>query len=425
MLISTISVLLLSLAPQEQAPVVAAAKVAPGQTATIRPFYDQRQLAMLKLEAGTPLDVIVQKVPWSMVRVPGGLVVWVHQDYVLVDKATALVKVSQLRARPRPSTDRNSHPIGKFQKGEVLQILDQQNEWLKVLAPERLGAWVLSNELILLEQTPVDWSKSWQQTAEARRKLILADAKPIVIVQTPTDQESEKVEQGAKESNSPVAESVNLPNPKKELSEPKILLALVDLARINRQPAQAVDQAKANLDRHAKQVTSDIDTFQPALLDNCDRVFSGVLLKQQQLKLLAKARRSLTRADALRRFYASAIEARARKKIVEQKGTPQNASSIRSKVGRNSELAKPESGVGEFVWVGHLRYRPHQYPKTPFVLVRGKREVLVHSFDGNFYMKDYLGRELVVKGLWRPLEGKTQASVLAISELRVLPRFDS
>jgi hypothetical protein len=453
MLISTLSVLLFCLAPQEQAPVVAPAQVAPGQTATIRPFYDQRQPAMLELEAGTPLDVLVQKVPWSMVKVPGGLVVWVHQDYVTIDQATAVVKVAQLRARPRPSTDRNSHPVGKFQKGDVLPILDQDKEWLKVLAPERLGAWVLSNELILMEKAPADWSKKWAQVAEARRQAILADAKPVVVKPAELDDAAESESGvGADSGTKGVAteapakqpkDSGSIPDPAGAKSEtagevhassddsstaaarPAILKKLVSPDRLRKEPALAVDLARQNLDEHAKQVTSNIDTFQVELLDNCDQVFSAVLLEQKPVALLAKARRSLTRADALRRFYASAIEARERKRIVEQKGSPQNASSSAKSNSAKEDTIKPESGQGEFVWVGHLRYRPHQYPQTPFVLVRGKREVLVHSFDGNFYMKDFLGRELVVKGQWHAAEGKDKNSVLAISELRVLPRFDS
>ena len=444
MLTLTLTSLLFFAPAQSQTPEPQAAVVAAEQTAEIRPFYDRKTPVLLKLEAGTPLKVVHQNVPWSRVQVPGGLVVWVHKDFVQMDGQTAIVQTSRLRARPMPSTEAKSHPVGKLKKDQRLPVLDRQDDWLKVLAPEDLGAWVPSKELTIYETAPKDWKQQWATAAEKRKNSILATAKPVVLDDTESveddggseigngkevavdDAAKTTAEAGAGEKAKPVKDvaeaevavegsgSPRVPGPKKT----QVLKKLVQPAAYKKDAMAALKTARANLDEHAKEVTSEPSQFEGAVLENCEWVFTEVMLENKDAETLAQARLGLTRADALRRFHQSAMEAQQRKQQLQKDLASQNAS---AKVKKDKQIV-PEGGSGAYAWVGHLQYRPHQYPETPFVVVRGKRELLIHSFDGRFYLKDFLGREIAVRGTWRPTKANPKTQVLSVEVLRVLPR---
>jgi hypothetical protein len=53
--------------------------------------------------------------------------------------------------------------------------------------------------------------------------------------------------------------------------------------------------------------------------------------------------------------------------------------------------------------------------------VRGSRVLPIHSFDGHQRLQDFVGHEIVVRGVWREDESLEFGHVLAITELRVLP----
>lgn len=420
------------------------ARVKKGQSAQIRPFFDRKTPMMLELPEGSLLQVVRQEVPWSEVRIPGGLEVWVHGDYVTWKEGLVYPKTSRLRARPLPSTSGNSHPVGKLATDWGMTVLDRKDAWLKVLAPEELSAWVLTEQIAVDAKLPIGWNASWNAEASKRRKAVLATAVPVEVPVDPAAEAGTVAPAGtpgkppvdpgtglAKPATSPIKTPGDAPAAASEgagkpaagvaaeAAAPRsaVLDAAVGLELLKTDPALAVITARKNLDAHALEVTEQLEMFAPAVLENCEMIFSAVLLKSKDQILLTDARQGLTRSDALRKFHTSAMTARARREEVKQ-GLPAGS------------LVKPEkkgplSGVGNATWVGHLVHKPHQYPDTPFVVVRGDREVLVHSFDGRFYLRDFLGREVVVRGAWRKTgkTGKEDAKgVVSLEEIRVLPR---
>ncbi len=463
MLTLSLTALFLFTPAQSQATEPQAAVVAAEQAAEIRPFYDRKTPVLVKLDPGTPVNVVHQNVPWSRVQIPGGLVVWVHKDFVTMDGQTAVVQTSRLRARPMPSTAGNSHPVGKLKKDQRLPVLDRKDDWLKVLAPEDLGAWVPTKELKIYAATPKDWKQQWAAAAEKRKNRILATAKPVVLDEKPASKDEgggdagsgEKVtsaktsgevvkgsaEDSAKQttSDSSKSESSQSSNQSASASEsvvdsgsgakhvsPRtpgakpspVLKKLVDAKAYAKDVPAALKAARANLDEHAKEVTAEPQRFVEAIVANCEWVFTEIMLQQKDAEMIASARLGLTRSDALRRFHRSAMDAQQRKEALQEELSSRNASATVKK----EEQIIPEGGKGAYAWVGHLQYRPHQYPETPFVAVRGKREVLLHSFDGRFYLKDFLGREIAVRGTWRPTQADPKLQVLSVEELRVMPR---
>lgn len=427
----------------EQEAEIRSARVKKGQSAQIRPFFDRKTPMMLELPAGSLLQVVRQEVPWSEVRIPGGLEVWVHGDYVTWKEGLVYPKTSRLRARPLPSTSGNSHPVGKLSTEWGMTVLDQNEAWLKVLAPEELSAWVLTEQISLDSKLPIGWKASWNAEASKRRQAVLATAVPVsppaeVGGNTEAGQAKPKADEkpAVDPGTGPVAGTPQAGSKAGGKAEPAVkddastggavpasaapmrspvLDAPVSLELMKEDPALAVITARKNLDAHALEVTETLEMFAPAVLENCEMIFTAVLFKSKDQILLTDARQGLTRCDALRKFHSSAMTARARREEVKQ-GLPAGS------LTKEEKKKGPLSGKGDATWVGHLVHKPHQYPETPFVVVRGDREVLVHSFDGRFYLRDYLGREVVVRGAWRKAGKEGGSGVVALQEIRVLPR---
>ncbi|MCH2102325.1 MAG: hypothetical protein MK209_10440, partial [Planctomycetes bacterium] len=315
----------------------------------------------------------------------------------------------------------------------ALPVLDQDDAWLKVLAPEELSAWVLTEKIEVFSPPPTDWSSSWGLAGDKRTQAVLASAKPGITGGKKLQPSEGEVKSAGNSEQSAVADASQKVQPAEgvaksaegvaiaaEVAVPKsaLLGKAVDLDLPQEDPALAVAAARKNLDAHAKEVTEMLDLYAPDVLENCEMIFTAVLLKSKDSMLLKDARQGLTRSDALRKFHASAMTARLRRAELEQ-GLP--SGTLAEKEGAKKSLV----GEGQVTWVGHLVHKPHQYPETPFVAVRGNREVLVHSFDGRFYLRDYLGREVAVRGTWRKLSKEGKRRVVSIEEIRALPRVSA
>jgi uncharacterized protein YgiM (DUF1202 family) len=116
--------------------------------AKIYPFHRETLPAIGELLPNTAVRMVLREGDWAYVQVPGGLDVWVYGRYVDGDSGEAVVNAADVRARPMPSTARNSYPLGTFNKGESVEVLEVQGKWKKVRAPERLGAWVRVSDVI-------------------------------------------------------------------------------------------------------------------------------------------------------------------------------------------------------------------------------------------------------------------------------------
>lgn len=416
--------------PQEGQAQTQAARVKKGSKAEIRPFYDRKTPVLLELPEGALVEIVRQNVPWSEVRVPGGLEVWVHGDYVEWKDGKVHAKTSRLRARPLPSTSGNSQPVGKLSTDWALPVLAKKDAWLKVLAPEDLSAWVLTEQLEIPATRPIGWAASWKAEANKRRLAVMATAEAVEdetpIAEGPQpeqpgqDTEKPASGDGGTEAGTPPANATAKPEAGAAAPAAAVRSALlatpVSAELLKKDPALAVVTARKNLDAHADEVTTqDLALYSEQVLENVEMIFTGVLLASKEEVLLRDARAGLTRADALRRFHRSAMETKLRESELQQGLRPGTLTDEWKKTG-------PLAGEGKAVWVGHLVHKPHQYPETPFVAVRGNREVLVHSFDGRFYLRDYLGREVVVQGVWRASGKDGKQRVISVEKIRTLPR---
>jgi uncharacterized protein YgiM (DUF1202 family) len=116
--------------------------------AKIYPFHRETLPEIGELLPNTTVRLVLRQGDWVYVQVPGGLEVWVYGRYVDGDSGQGTVNAADVRARPVPSTARNSYPLGTFNKGESVEVLEVQGKWKKVRAPERLGAWVKAADVV-------------------------------------------------------------------------------------------------------------------------------------------------------------------------------------------------------------------------------------------------------------------------------------
>lgn len=386
------------------------------ENAVLFAFYDKKSAQIMELELGMPVQVVTEYTPWTKVRVPGGLNVWVHKDFVEWDGGVGSITSSRVRIRPRPSTDASSTPLGHFQKDDVVLLLSQEEDWFQVRAPETVSAWLLTSELRMPQRDLEAWKHVWKEHESARRV-------DPVILEDDVESSEEVIDAGSGvEGSGEVVEAssdavVALPNGSTPIvaKDKWPLFRSVDVAK---EPEALRLQAVENLDALASEVTSDNKAWDRRRLDNVEMVFGNVIWHSTDLRSINEARRSLTRIDGLRRFYFSALAADVRRAMA--------AKQVDAAARLDKQLADEKKpvvyeGEGSSVEIGWVEYRPSVNANMPYRLVRGGRELPMHSFDGHQDLKEFVNREIVVRGIWRKEEGLIAGRVLAITELRVLP----
>ena len=386
---------LLPVPAQEENPQAARVAVDP---VPVHCYYDARTPVVATLASGTPVRIVEAKEPWSRIQAPGGFPIWVHSEFLDVDEGWGQVTASQLRARPIPSTDSGAYPLGLLGEGMKLPVLAVLDDWFQVQGPESLGAWVLSASLDSAQEDEA-WTADW---AAARP--------PISLVPPGTEDRGEEDETLAGASSAPNK------NPGLVKVEVDALEGL-DPATVAADLAAGLVKAEILLARHSDHVTRDLDAYSSVTVAGVEAAFSTVIWNSNAKDDLERARRGLARVDALRRFRAAALAAVGRKAELEGEAAAAEAS---AKL-RRSEKEEP-SPLETYTWVGWVEYRPRLFPDYPYAVVRGGRKHAVQSPDGRFRLRDFVGREVAVRGNWTRPSSAPGLRVLEISEIRVLPR---
>ncbi|MFK5957132.1 MAG: SH3 domain-containing protein [Planctomycetota bacterium] len=377
-------------------------------------FYDKKSAHVLTLEKGMPVQVVTEYTPWSKVRVPGGLNVWVHKDYVTWEGGVGAITSSHVRIRPRPSTDASSTPLGHFSKGDKVLLMGQKDDWFEVRAPETVSAWLLTSQLKTPSRDAASWQRIWKehQSKRAVKPVILQGETPVVASEEePSEGAKDTVVEATSEKMGNALASVEVAGD--EMDWP--LFRSVDVAK---DPETERAHAMKRLQELASAVTADNQAWDRRRLDNLEMVFGNVIWHSTDLPTIKQARSSLTRIDGLRRFYFSALAADVRRAL---------AAKQIDEASRLDQLLTAEkkpmvyAGEGTSVEIGWVEYRPSVNANMPYRLVRGGRELPMHSFDGHQDLQEFVNREIVVRGVWREEKSLAAGRVLAITELRVLP----
>ena len=392
-------------------------------SAPLHAFYDKKAAKVLDLELGMPLKVVTELAPWSKVRVPGGLDVWVHKDYVEWQGGVGKITGRRVRIRPMPSTDASSTPLGHFQKDDEVLYLDQDGDWFHVRAPETVSAWILTQHLATHSREDAAWETMWKEAA-AKRQVIPQVVDEIDVVEEvveadgitgvePADVDPEtvtEVVETGEDGAAAVGAEAHAPAP----AGPPMFRSV----EVAKDPEALRVQASERLEELGREVTRDGSAWDRVRLDNLEMVFGNVIWHSTDLESIEAARGSLTRIDGLRRFYFSSLAADIRRALAAE--DKEKASKLEAKLAAEK---KPGAYVGEgtSVVIGWVEYKPSVNANMPFRLARGGQELPMHSFDGHQDLKEFVGREIVVRGVWREENRLKAGRVLAITELRVLP----
>lgn len=398
-------------------------------------FYDPRAAVVLESTADLPVEVVGELVPWSKVRVPGGLDVWVHQDYVTFDDAgTGTLTRGNVNIRPRPSTGPESHPLGHFNQEAPVYRLQVDGDWVQVRCSERVGVWVETRHLTFPEQSEEAWAKSWKEATTKRAPQILRSEQPAVedapVVAEEGPEEGGEVPQATEgeaglHANDAVAAEAGM-----KTAAP---IFQMEEAAVAKDPMAARAAAGEELERFATLVTRSDANWDRARADTLEDLYSKVLWHTSDAEVLDLARADMARLDGLRRFYLGSLEARQR--AAQSAGRTSVAEVLRQKVLSEKApfLGDGQSSVAVVGWVVRETSASGQ---ASVRLQRGKLVMPLEDKEGLHDLPALRGREVVARGVWETrlrqvapdaqlaqAMGAQEGSmmVFVVREMRVLP----
>lgn len=392
-------------APMPQGPPFLPAHVVGEAPQNLYSFFDSHSPVVTQLPPGTPVRIVAERTPWARVQVPAGLVVWVYGTYVDTLDHIGTLNATHVRARPLPSTGSESHPVGQFEKGDVVTVLESEGDWLQVLAPETLGAWI---PLSALEKTPtlsakedqLAWEKVWTEVAKMRRAVWVP----------PVPEGAKKTEITQEED---VAGLLILEEPEETEN-----FVFPSEDEIFGDSLAALELAETRTKSHADAVVKELHSYETETVENLERIYSTLLLHDANTQILLRSRQGLDKLDALQRFREAALLARGRRAEL-------HGETVLAEATARALAPMPLTGTNSLekhIWVGWMEYRPHLHSRAPFVVTRGSRAITTRSYDGRYFLKDVVGKEVVIEGIWRKDADVPGERILAVTQLRVLPR---
>jgi len=394
-------------------------------------FYDPHAAVVLEAAKDLPVEVIGELVPWSKVRVPGGLDVWVHRDFVVFDKeGRGTLTRGNVNIRPLPSTGPESHPLGHFDKEQAVWRLAVDGDWVQVRCDPNVPAWIETRFLEFPQVEEQAWAKRYQLAASARAPEILRtrdQAKDEAVAEgeavtedaaQPVDAEAPAAAVGQSEEA-----AASLVAPAWHLSE----------AVIAADPAQARQQAGAELERFATLVTRADDNWDRQRADALADVLGKVLWHAADVEVLDLARADLARLDGLRRFYLASLQGRQRG--AQAAGRSAVAAVLAQKLAKEHQPYTGD-GASSVVVSGWVVRKVLPGGQASLRLERGKTVIPLVDQDGLHDLPALRGRELVVRGVWQEQarfaapdaglaasEGQLSDKIMVfvVRELRALP----
>ncbi len=118
-----------------------------------------------KLKQETPAKVVKRTNGWVKIQIASGFKMWAYGSYIKGKGDKARVSGKGVRARPLPSTAKESAPLGNFKNNDAVKLIKTEGKWKLVQAPSHLGAWIKSADLKILENPTTGWMDRWNKTA--------------------------------------------------------------------------------------------------------------------------------------------------------------------------------------------------------------------------------------------------------------------
>lgn len=376
--------------------------------ATVRAFFDAKSTALAELAAGTPLLVVEVREPWARVQVPGGLDVWVHGDYVAWSGSDGKIARANVNARPLPSTEPPSLPVGRFAAGAAVVRVGHEGEWFRVRAPEALGAWVPLERIALLGAEPADWNEEWKRAAQARAPVREEPPAPVPPAPAPASGDAPAPAGGAPEPAA--AQPAAAPAHDRPRAFPP--------AQIAKEPSRWLALAHQDLAALRDALATGFEGWNAPRVEELETAFATVLWHGSLAADLESARQGIASLDALRRSYGAWLAA--------QERTARDAGATAAAAEWSARLealahAGGSDGEGGGLLAGWVERRTDADGATVYAVARNGRAVVVKDLETRWKFSEFAGREVVVRGAWRQDPERPGSKWLAVSELRVLP----
>lgn len=105
-----------------------------------------RSVLITILEDRNEISVVKRRATWTTVTTQKGFPVWVHKDFLAVNGKQGTVTGQAVNARSVPIIT-NGTVVGKLNKNETVRVVDERQNWIRVIAPLRFTAWVKTADL--------------------------------------------------------------------------------------------------------------------------------------------------------------------------------------------------------------------------------------------------------------------------------------
>ena len=120
-----------------------------------------------RLPAGLLVKVIYKSGGWVKAEAAGGVPLWVFEDYIEIDGGVGRIVGRGVHARPSPSVSDDPGFVAAYPSGARVRVLGRLGRWVRVRAPESLGAWMPVDNLYTVDAPPREVDEEWRRQREA------------------------------------------------------------------------------------------------------------------------------------------------------------------------------------------------------------------------------------------------------------------
>ncbi|MCU0724539.1 MAG: hypothetical protein MUE73_01925 [Planctomycetes bacterium] len=321
--------------------------------------------AVAKLAQGDLVLVLGDEGLWKKVRLPGGFACFVHSSLVRRERPGEAV-VDADRVLLRPTAGKEQLPLETvLGKGDPLDVLGEEGEWLRVIAPESAHLYVYA-ELLKDLGPAAEYRRRLDDEASARRESLLSGRSPEAL----------KADREARQ---------------KALREEALALGEQVLAGTG----------------DAAELRRRIDSIALAAEDELTGGYANALLALLALReSVERLRLELGSAEAEKNRTAEELQAmRGRLSAAER--------DYQASLEKARELRALREGAFQAVGVVEAR-------EGGFVLVHGDRP-LYRLESERFRLADYLGRRVAVSGRMVFAGPDSTSGRLLVEKLEILP----
>jgi len=263
-----------------------------------------------------------------------------------------------------------------------------------------MSAWVLSAEI---KPTDANLEDVWQQHVMQRQAVSVVEAiveEPILVDIDSTPHEM--VDAIPVEASSAAVPTLS------SFSESEIAI----------DPESFFKIAIPQLESLGDQVVMDYQDYDFELVSLLETQLAYVLWHTSNGEHVESARSAIAKLDGMRSYYLSRIN----NQLIDTPLAQQGKLNPELRKLRNRAMFSRDTTEGATdIVVGWIEFKPRVQATYPFEVSRAKNNYLVQSIDSNYKLRDFVSRQVIMRGTWRSTKEAEGKPLFAISEMRIMP----